>query len=251
MSIQRTDKAVVLEICVDDAAGLQAAIDGGADRIELCAALSVGGLTPSSGFMELAGRAAIPVNALIRPRAGGFHYSAAEIDIIKRDIDVARQAGLAGVVIGASLADGQLDEETLTALVTAADGLDLTLHRAFDLVPDPLAALEMAVRLGFGRILTSGGGKSALAGLSTLAALAGAADGRISIMPGGGVRPETVEALLAVEGIFELHSSGGRPVNGVQPRLLELGFVDAGSRQTDRDTVRAFRAEIARVTSAR
>lgn len=237
-----TERETVLEVCVDDAAGLAVAVAGGADRIELCAALSVGGLTPTVGFMQLAAKSPLPVHALIRPRAGDFVFSAAEIDIARRDIDAARQAGLAGVVIGASLGDGRLDEATLGLLVDEAAGLDLTLHRAFDLVPNPLTALETAIGLGFHRILTSGGGRTALDGLAGLGAVAAAAAGRISIMPGGGLRSETVSQFLALPGLFELHASCARPVTATDPVLVDLGFLAAESRRTDLDTVRAFRS---------
>ncbi|MGV8936652.1 MAG: copper homeostasis protein CutC [Allorhizobium sp.] len=241
-----TERKTVLEVCVDDAAGLAVAIAGGADRIELCSALSVGGLTPTVGFMSLAGTSAVPVHALIRPRPGDFVFSPAEVDIARRDINAAGQAGLAGVVIGASLGDGRLDEDTLGILVDEAAGLDLTLHRAFDLVPDQLAALEAAIGLGFNRILTSGGSRTALDGLATLAAVASAAGNRISIMPGGGLRPETVAQFLALPGLLELHASCARPAKTADPVLVDLGFLAAESRRTDLDTVRAFRAAMDR-----
>jgi copper homeostasis protein len=148
----------LLEICVADAASLEAAIEGGADRIELCSALELGGLTPSPGLMRLAAQAPIPVYAMIRPRAGDFVFSAREGEIMLADIEAVGGAGLAGVVLGASLPDGRLDEALLSRLHGHARGLGTTLHRAFDLVPDRPAALEAAIALGFERILTSGGG---------------------------------------------------------------------------------------------
>ena len=142
-------QARILEVCVDDADGLAAAIAGGADRIELCSALGVGGLTPTRGFMQLAARSPIPVNAIIRPRIGGFVYSDDEAAIMIADIEAACEAGLAGVVVGASRSDGTLDRAVLERLIKAAATLDVTLHRAFDLVPDFDAAVEMAIDLGF------------------------------------------------------------------------------------------------------
>lgn len=148
---------MILEICVDDVAGLEAAVRGGADRIELCAALSGGGVTPSAGFMHRAAAYALPVSVMIRPRAGDFVFTRDEADVMKRDIDAARAAGLSGVVLGASLGDGSLDIPLLEELCRHADGLDMTLHRAIDVVPNMDEALEAAIALGFPRILTSGG----------------------------------------------------------------------------------------------
>lgn len=232
---------LLLEICVDDVAGLNAAIAGGADRIELCSALGSGGLTPSRGFMAVAARASIPVHALIRPRAGDFTYSEAEISIMETDIAAAREAGLAGVVIGATTGEATLDIHVMQRLVGVAGGLDLTLHRAIDVVSDMDAALDLAVALGFSRILTSGGSRHAEEGIETLARLANRGAGRISIMPGGGVRPQNASRLLAVPGIRELHASCSQAAAG-EARLVELGFATETSRRTDADTVRALKA---------
>ncbi|MGL5010398.1 MAG: copper homeostasis protein CutC, partial [Paracoccaceae bacterium] len=136
---------ILIEICVDDAPGLAAAIAGGADRIELCAALALGGLTPSAGFRQHAASAPIPVYPMIRPRPGDFTFTDAEITLMEHDIVTARSLGLAGVVLGASHPDGTLDTNTLARLITAAGPLGLTLHRAFDLTPDPIAALDTAI----------------------------------------------------------------------------------------------------------
>ena len=159
---------MLLEVCVEDIAGLKAAVEGGGDRIELCSALPLGGLTPSAGLMAAAARMPVPAYAIIRPRAGGFVYSADELDIMKRDIDATRTLGLAGVVLGASLPDGRLDVDTLSALTAHAEGLGKTLHRAFDLVPDVEEAVDVAISLGFEHILTSGGAKTAAEGLAVL-----------------------------------------------------------------------------------
>ena len=233
----------VLEICVDDAAGLEAAVKGGADRIELCSSLGSGGLTPSRGFMEFASWAPIPVYALIRPRIGDFSYGEDEIGIMIADIEMARAAGLAGVVIGAARASGVLDRPALQRLVAAAQGLDLTLHRAFDIVDDLDASLELAVELGFSRILTSGGARHAQEGAETLARLAAQAGGRISIMAGGGVRPGNVAQLLAIPGIWEVHASSSQP-HAAERRLVDFGFVGQEMRHTDEATVRALKAEL-------
>lgn len=231
----------LLEICVDDVAGLSAAIAGGADRIELCSALSVGGLSPSLGFMKLAADAPIPVHALIRPRPGNFHHDQTEVDVMKRDIEAAQRVGLAGVVIGASKAEGRLDQAALRALIAEAEGMDLTLHRAFDLAPDLIEAMETAVDLGFRHILTSGGQKTAEQGLDMLQALASAAGERISILPGGGVRAPLAARFLSIPGIRELHASCSRLPLDADPRLSDFGFIRPDSRETDADAVRALK----------
>lgn len=233
----------ILEICVDDAAGLAAAVKGGADRIELCSLLGSGGLTPSHGFMQLAARAPVPVYALIRPRIGDFAYGDDDIAIMTSDIEAARAAGLVGVVIGAARAPGVLDRPVLERLVEAARGLDLTLHRAFDVVEDLEVALDLAMELGFSRILTSGAARHAEEGAETLAHLAARARGRILIMPGGGVRPSNVARLLAIPGIREVHASCSQP-RVADPRLVRFGFVGDEIRHTDEATVRAMKAAL-------
>lgn len=215
---------VTVEICVDTPDGLAAAIAGGADRIELCSALPLGGLTPSPGLMRMATKAAVPVYAMIRPREGDFAFSPAEIDQMRRDIDAARAAGLAGIVIGASEPRGRLDAEVLLRLATHARGMGTTLHRAFDLVPDRHEALDIAVSLGFERILTAGGGAAAMDALPVIAELVQRAGDRISIMPGGGVRSGNATDVLRETGAHELHASCGAPGQPVSPEALRLGF---------------------------
>ena len=233
----------LLEICVDDVAGLDAAVAGGADRIELCSALGSGGLTPSRGFMSVAARAPIPVFALIRPRAGGFIYSEAEVLVMEADIAAAREAGLAGVVIGATTADDTLDQYAIRRLAETAEGLELTLHRAIDIVSDMECSLDLAIELGFSRVLTSGGARHAEEGIEVIARLAERSSGKISIMPGGGVRPENAARFLAIPGVTELHASCSRADVGSE-RLVELGFSSEMPRRTDADTVRQLKAEI-------
>jgi copper homeostasis protein len=230
---------VTLEVCVDTAEGLAQAVAGGADRIELCAALAVGGLTPSAGLIGLAAGCDVPVVAMIRPRAGDFVWSETEIAMMEAEIAAVRAAGLAGVVLGASLPDGRLDVAVLGRLVALADGMELVLHRAIDLTPDMCAALEEAVDLGFHRVLTSGGETTAEAGAVRIAALIRQAEGRISVMPGSGVNPSNA-ALLKGLGISEVHASCSvsAPLSG---KVVEMGFAPAVRRQTDAEAVRALR----------
>ena len=233
---------VRLEVCVDTAEGLAQAVEGGADRIELCAALALGGLTPSAGLVALAAKCGVPVVAMIRPRAGDFVWSEAEVGMMQAEIAAMRSAGLAGVVLGASLPDGRLDVPVLRRLVAASEGLDLVLHRCIDLTPDMGAALEEAVTLGFDRILTSGGETTAEAGAQRIGALVRQAAGRIAVMPGSGVNPGNA-ALLKGLGIGEIHASCSAevPVTG---RAVEMGFAPPVWRQTSADRVRALRAAL-------
>ncbi|MGO4437092.1 copper homeostasis protein CutC [Rhizobium sp. RAF56] len=233
-----------LEVCVDDIAGLHAAVEGGADRIELCIALSLGGLTPGPGLMAAAARHPVPAYAMIRPRAGDFRFSSDELEIMKGDIDAVRRAGLAGVVLGASLVDGSLDVEMLEVLATHAEGLGKTLHRAFDLVPDPIEAIEIAVRLGFERILTSGGERSAAEGIEALERAIALASGRISIMPGSGINLQTIEALVPRLAVSEIHASCSVAAEPADIRAVTLGFAPANARRTSAATVRALKAAL-------
>ncbi|WP_373235932.1 copper homeostasis protein CutC [Cohaesibacter celericrescens] len=235
----------LLEVCVDSVAGLECAIEGGADRIELCSSLELGGLTPSAGFMQTAAHISpVPVYALIRPRSGDFVYSVLELDLIEHDIEQARAAGLDGVVIGVSLPDLRLDIGALTRLKTAAKGLDCTLHRAFDLVPDFDVALEQAITLGFSRILSSGGALSAEQGLAMLRHLCKRSSGRISIMPGGGVGAWNVQQFMALDGIKEVHGSCSSPSEAIHAKVTALGFASESSKHTDASKVRALKAAL-------
>jgi len=240
-----------LEVCVDTPKGLAAAVSGGADRIELCAALSLHGLTPSPGLTAQAARGACPVYAMIRPREGDFVYGALDVEAMKRDIDAVRNAGLAGVVIGANRPSGELDGAVLRELIDHAKGLGVTLHRAFDLVPDFASALETAIDLGFERILTSGGERSAPLGAARLEELVAQAAGRISIMAGGGLNADNVADLIARTGVREVHGSCSGPAlegigHGHAERAGALGFLPASPR----DTVEASVARIAAVLHA-
>ncbi|KZL17888.1 Copper homeostasis protein CutC [Pseudovibrio axinellae] len=229
-----------LEVCVDNIAGLNAAIAGGADRIELCCCLAMGGLTPSMGLIELAKNAPVPVYVMIRPRGGNFVFSPQEVDQMKREIDVVRNTNLSGVVLGASQSDDTLDHNLLEMLIDHASGLGVTLHRAIDLAPDLIEATHLAVDLGFERILSSGGALKAVDGLENLAAMHRAAAGRLSVMPGSGVNPQTLRPILQAADFTEVHAGCGRPYT-LNPRLLGFGFEDVGMAQTDECCVRSLK----------
>lgn len=233
---------VLLEVCVDSPAGLATACAHGADRIELCAALDLGGLTPSPGLMRLAAQAPLPSLAMIRPRAGDFCWSETEVQVMEGDIDAAGAAGLAGVVLGANLKDGRLDVVTLQRLTQRALGLGLTLHRGFDLVPDPFEALEQAIDVGFARILTSGAKMRAADGVALLAQLIERAAGRIIIMPGAGISAATLPAFAGLP-LREIHASGGVAVLQSGP-AVDFGFSAAQARQTDAASLQDLRAAL-------
>lgn len=206
--------AVLLEVCVDTFEGAEAAVRGGAGRIELCAALSEGGLTPSAGLMRAAAALPVPVHAMIRPRGGLFHFTDRDLAIMLDDIAGARDAGLAGVVLGAQGPDGGLDIGMLTRLSAAAGLMGRTLHRVIDVAPDPLVALEQAMALGFERVLTSGAQPLAPDGTDLIAAMVRRAAGRVSVMPGCGLEPGNVARVVAETGAHEVHAACSRPVPG-------------------------------------
>jgi copper homeostasis protein len=229
-----------LEVCVDTPDGLEIALSAGADRVELCAALTLSGLTPTPGLMaRAAGRNVWP---MIRPRAGDLVFTPAEADAMRRDIDAARAAGLPGVVLGASRLSGELDADLLVELAAHAAGLGLALHRAYDQAPDLSAALETAIALGFERVLTSGGARTAPEGADRLAALVAQAADRIVVMAGSGVTAASVADLVRRTGVREVHGSCSALV---QVRALDpLGFDPPGRRETSGEAVRAMAAAL-------
>jgi copper homeostasis protein len=227
-----------LEICVDTLAGAKAAQAGGAHRVELCSALSEGGLTPSHGIMAAAAHLDIACYAMIRPRSGLFHFTPDEVNIMCADIISARTAGLAGVVLGAQGADGGLDPWVLKILLDAAGPMPATLHRVIDVVPDPLAALDLAIDLGFERVLTSGAAPEAPQGADMIRAMVARADGRISVMPGCGLVAENVAALVKATGVSEVHAACLSPAPG--PRAFSDFDPPGGRFVTDAGKVRAM-----------
>lgn len=231
----------MLEICIDDAAGLDAAIEGGADRVELCSVLELGGLTPTPGLIALARQANVPVRVMIRPRPGDFVFSQGDVAAMLADIEAVRNAGLEGVVLGASLADGRLDTETLAALSDAASGLKRTLHRAIDLVPDMADAVEEAIALGFDTILTAGRARTAPEGVEQLALAQRVAAGRITIMAGSGINAQTAGALLNQVPLSALHASCGESAAPASAPAMRLGFDSPGRRATNASKVAALK----------
>lgn len=247
------NERVLVEVAVDSVAGARAATAAGADRLELCAHLDDGGLTPSLGLLA-AVRAAvrIPVFAMVRPRRGDFLYDADEFDVMLRDIHLLRDAGASGIVSGALQADGALDAGRVAALVAAAGSLPFTCHRAFDVCSDPAAALEALVAAGATRVLTSGQAASASAGATAIAHHIAAAGGRLIVVAGAGVRPENVCALVDATGVSEVHLSATAWVpSGMHFRRRDVPMGMRGEEPAHRVTDGAMVAEVARALAAR
>ncbi|QHL86822.1 copper homeostasis protein CutC [Nibribacter ruber] len=204
-----------LEICIDSVASAIAAEQGGAQRVELCDYLAGGGTTPSAGMISLVQESiSLPVHVLVRPRRGDFLYSSAEVDIMKRDIQLCRELGVAGVVIGALTKDGDIDVASTQELIEAAGSLSITFHRAFDLTRDPFRALDQLLALNIDRLLTSGQQATALEGIPLLQQLQARAAGELIILPGSGITPENVLEIVTHTGVTEVHASVRRRVDG-------------------------------------
>ena len=198
---------IKLEVCCGDMQSVLAAKEGGADRIELCQALEVDGLTPSAEMMAEAIGLGIPVQVLIRPREGDFVYDEAEVETMLKEIRLAKRLGANGVVIGVLKPDGSIDEETIRRLVSEATGLSITFHRAFDVCSQPAEALEQIVSLGCHRLLTSGQAPSAEQGIPLIKKLVEQSGGRLIIMPGAGVNAQNARRILSETGAHEIHGS--------------------------------------------
>ena len=199
---------MTIEVCAYSLESCQNAQLAGAGRVELCGGLGEGGTTPSAGLIALVREhLQIPVYVMIRPRGGDFVYDEQELEVMRRDIDIARRLGADGVVLGVLKPDGRVDVATTRELVELAAPMGVTFHRAFDLTPDPLEALEMVIETGAERILTSGQKPAAPQGRKLLESLAEQADGRIEIMAGGGVNADNAPLLVAA-GVHALHLTG-------------------------------------------
>jgi copper homeostasis protein len=197
-----------LEICAFNLASALVAQEAGADRIELCASPEEGGTTPSAGIITTARESLhTALYPIIRPRGGDFLYSEEEFRAMLRDVEHCKRVGCNGVVLGILLADGSIDKQRCARLVEAAYPLGVTFHRAFDWTANPFEALEDIISIGCERILTSGQKPVAMEGAELIDQLVGAADDRISIMPGSGVRSSNIAALAEATGASEFHTS--------------------------------------------
>ncbi len=234
----------LLEIAANSVASAIAAQDGGADRVELCAGLELGGLTPSPGLLALAReRLRIPLYALIRPRGGDFVYSDEETETMLLDIEACVAIGCDGVVLGALDAEGNVDLPRCRALVSAAKHLGVTFHRAIDVSRDPLQALEDAIALGCERVLSSGARPSAPQGADLLREMVRRAGERIVVMPGAGINAGNLAALRAATGAREFHASAKRTLPSAMRHTADarLGMSD-GETRTDAEEVQRLAA---------
>ncbi|MEO6200957.1 MAG: copper homeostasis protein CutC [Cryobacterium sp.] len=240
----------VLEVCLDDIDGAGVAERAGVERIELCAALDNGGITPSIGTVSsvLASLTTLTVMVLIRQRGGDFVYSAAEVDSMVADIRAIRglprpEGVTLGFVVGALTPEGTVDEVATAAFVEACREHPVTFHKAFDLTRDLPVALETLIELGISRVLTSGGNASALQGADSLAALVEQAGDRMTILAGGGVRAHNAREIIERTGVTELHfrAAAEVPSRGYQGGASTL--YDSGTRiVTSPELVRGLRA---------
>jgi copper homeostasis protein len=219
---------ISIELSVDtiDAALAADAMD--IQRIELCSAGALGGLTPGPGLLETAAARCrrVAVHALIRPRAGGFCYTPAEVDVLVADTAAAVHAGAAGVVVGILTDRCEVDKAVLTELVAAAQGREVTFHRAIDVTRDPFAAVEQLAESGVNRVLSSGHAPRAEQGAPVLAEMVRAAQGRLSVMACGGIRAYNAQAILAATGVTHLHAAPRKPTrHGIDdaPSAVDFG----------------------------
>ena len=200
----------LIEACVDSYASCRAATLGGADRLELCAHLIIGGCTPSPVVFKQVQRDCpnVKINVLIRPRFGDFLYTDIEMEEMCEEIKIFRDLGANGVVIGALTPDGDLDMEKMKRMMECAGDMDVTLHRAFDMTRDPYETLERAIELGCKTILTSGQMQDVVAGKELLKEIYAKADGRIDIMAGCGVKKWNIQEIHDYTGIKVFHTTG-------------------------------------------
>jgi len=242
---------IILEVCVDSVESALAAVRGGADRLELCSNLIIGGTTPDIHlFEEIQKNTDIPVRSLIRPRFGDFCYSEYEYGIMEKNIKDFVKAGVDGVVIGALDCQGNLDIEHMKILMECAGGKKCTLHRAFDVTRDPNEVMCQAVGLGMDTILTSGQKSSCTVGKELLKELVQKAGEKITIMPGGGVTPDTIGEVHSVVGAKAYHMSGKKVLDSrMQYRKENVpmglpGISEYEIWQTEESQVRSVRQQL-------
>ncbi|MDB5349624.1 MAG: hypothetical protein JWN86_871 [Planctomycetota bacterium] len=224
-------RRILLEVAIASADDAVAAQQGGADRVELNAALWLGGLTPSLGAMvEARARTTLPIVAMVRPRGGGFAYSESEFSTMRRDVDFLLAHGAEGIAFGILNDRGEIDEPRCRQIVSqVGPHHQAVFHRAFDVVPDPFLALETLIGLGMRRVMTSGQEENAYNGAERIAALIAGAAGRIEILPAGGINRFTLADVLSRTGCDQVHASlkGTRPdrSTATRPRIAFGGVL--------------------------
>lgn len=200
--------SLFFELCAESLVSARAAQAGGADRIELCSGLEQGGVTPSPALMiSTIAAVSVPVYVLIRPRAGDFVFSPAEMDTMASQIETAKEAGAAGVALGVLRADRRVDLERTRTLIEVARPMHVTFHRAFDETRNLSEALEDVIAAGADHLLTSGGAPDVLTGAATIAGLARQARARIQIIAGGGLRLKNLVEAVRRSGVYAIHGS--------------------------------------------
>lgn len=240
---------MTVEIVVYNITSALKALEGGADRIELCDNPGEGGTTPSYGTIEVVRKnLSIDVYVMIRPRGGDFHYSSYEFHAMRRDIIQCQRLSVDGVVFGILKPDGTIDVARCRDLIQLARPLKVTCHRAFDMTRDPFEAMEMCIEAGFDRILTSGQRPVAIEGIELIGQLREKAGERIAIMPGSGVNEKTVEAIVGGSGVNEIHFSATAFDNSGMTfrneKISGMGDEEGGEfklRTVDPDRVREIR----------
>jgi copper homeostasis protein len=222
---------VLLELCAESFQAALAGETGGADRIELCSALALGGVTPGAELMDTAIRSlTIPIHVLIRPREGNFEYSASEFDLMQRQVEQAKSAGARGVALGVLLPGGRVDVERSRKLTELARPMSVTFHRAFDETRNLSESLESVIETGADNLLTSGGAPDVLSGVEMIAKLFHQAGKRIQVIAGGGLRLENVVEIVRRSRVMSLHGSFSRK-NGHKSPNGTLGSLEADVRQ--------------------
>jgi copper homeostasis protein len=243
----------VFEICIDSIAGVGAAAEAGAARVELCASLIEGGITPSIGMVRQAVAVAdgsLKVHVIIRPRGGDFLYSADEFAVMRDDVAAVTAAGAAGIVIGLLDAEGAIDEARSATLIALARPLSVTFHRAFDVARDPFASLDALIRLGVDRLLTSGQEPGVVEGAPLIRRLIAHAAGRIVVMPGGNINPRNAARVAADTGAQEFHFAAFAPEASGMRWRNEAVFMGGALRPPEYDRAATTAGAISAVAAA-
>jgi len=242
----------LIEICVASVDDAVAAVTAGADRLEVNCAFSLGGLTPSAGlFAEVRRRVSVPLIAMVRPRSGGFCYSDSDFDVMLRDSAALLGAGADGLAFGVLTSAGEIDVARCRTLRAACGSRAAVFHRAFDVTPAPLTALDTLIDLAFTRVMTSGQAETAWAGSTLIAEMVRRAAGRLEVLPAGGIKPTNVADVLARTGCDQIHASvrtsGHDPSVAARP-LVRFGTLARASEDcfdhTNSDAVAALRSAL-------
>ena len=245
-----TPRRILLEVCIASAEDASVAAGAGADRLELNAALALGGLTPSLGsIVETRQATGLPLIVMARPRPGGFCYSVSEYQVLRRDVDAALSNGADGVAFGVLTESGEIDGQRVREVVRQIEPKQAVFHRAFDVTPDPFVALETLIDVGVRRVMTSGQEESAYQGAPLIRHLIARAAGRIEILPAAGVNRFSVADVVARTGCAQVHASlrASRPDRSTAARL-QVRFGSATNPPDDRfdatsaDLVRQMRS---------